>query len=70
VDRRSGVSLWEAGPSNPSADVDKDKTWHELHRYWLDKHVEGKPPARRDLDPLVEIPSLVAWIMLVEVEGR
>ena len=47
--------------------MDADKPWLELYRYWLDKHVDGKPPARRDLDPLVEIPSLVAWMMLIDV---
>jgi hypothetical protein len=55
--------------SHPAGCVDADKPWLELYRYWLGKHDGGKPPARRDLDPLVEIPSLVAWMMLIEVAG-
>jgi hypothetical protein len=49
--------------------VDADKPWLDLYRYWLDKHVDGRPPSRRDLDPPLEIPSLVASLMLVEVVG-
>lgn len=49
--------------------MDADKPWLELYRYWLDKHVDGRPPSRRDLDPPVEIPSLVAGMMLIEVMG-
>jgi hypothetical protein len=42
--------------------------WKELHRYWLLKHREGRPPSRKDLDPLIEIPSLVANVVLLTLE--
>ena len=48
----------------------KEEPWKALHRYWLLKHKDGQPPARKDLDPLVEIPAMVANLMLLEpVDG-
>ena len=41
--------------------------WHELYRYWLSKHVDGRPPARGDLDPVIDVPRLVANLMILEV---
>ena len=42
--------------------------WSDLYHYWLSKHAEGRPPSRKDIDPLIEIPSLVANIMLIAIE--
>lgn len=53
----------------PAIHVSADEPWLELYRYWLGKHVDGRPPSRRDLDPPVEIPSLVPGMMLIEVAG-
>ncbi len=51
--------------------MNTDKPWLDFYRYWLGKHVGGKPPARGDLDPPIEIPSLVAAMMLIEpVDGE
>jgi len=47
--------------------VEREKPWLELYRYWLGKHVDGRPPARRDLDPPLEIPALVPRLMLIEL---
>jgi hypothetical protein len=47
----------------------KEEPWRTLHRYWLMKHRDGRPPARKDLDPLIEIPSLVANLVLLEPVG-
>jgi hypothetical protein len=41
--------------------------WQELYRYWLSKHDAGRPPTRGDLDPVTEIPRLVANLMILEV---
>jgi hypothetical protein len=41
--------------------------WQELYRYWLSKHTAGQPPSRGDLDPVTEIPRLVANLMILEV---
>jgi len=49
------------------ADTDDTAPWNTLYRYWLDKHVDGRPPGRRDIDPPLEIPRLIKDLMLVEV---
>jgi hypothetical protein len=43
-----------------------EEPWERLHRYWLSKHVDGRPPARADIDPIVDIPQLVANLMILE----
>src|SRR6201996_8152064 len=40
--------------------------WRQLQRYWLFKHVDGRPPARSDIDPITEIPRLVANLMIID----
>jgi hypothetical protein len=42
--------------------------WKELHAYWQSKHRDDRPPARGDLDPLIEITSLVPNLMLLDLE--
>jgi hypothetical protein len=43
-------------------------SWEALYRYWQSKHVDGHPPARSDLDPLTEIPGLIANLMIIDIE--
>jgi hypothetical protein len=43
--------------------------WRQLHRYWLAKHVDGAPPSRAEIDPITEIPRLVANLMVLEAVG-
>ncbi len=43
-----------------------NEPWRLLHRYWLSKHVAGLPPTRDDIDPITEIPRLVANIMIID----
>ena len=42
--------------------------WSDLYHYWRSKHVDGRPPSRGEIDPFVEIPSLLANIMLIDIE--
>ena len=42
--------------------------WSDLYHYWLSKHVDGRPPSRKHIDPVIDIPSLVANIMLIAIE--
>lgn len=44
----------------------KNEPWRQLYRYWLSKHVDGRPPSREDIDPITEIPRLVANLMLID----
>lgn len=45
----------------------KPEPWEQLYRYWLSKTVEGRPPARADLDPVIDIPHLTAHLMILDV---
>lgn len=48
------------------AETGKD-SWEELYRYWRSKHVDGRPPARRDIDPPTEIPQFAANLMMIDI---
>jgi hypothetical protein len=41
--------------------------WKELLVYWQVKHVDGRPPSRRDIDPAVDLPRLVANLLIADV---
>jgi hypothetical protein len=47
----------------------EQEAWKQLYEYWLSKHAGGRPPSRRDLDPPVDIPRLIANIMLIAIDG-
>jgi hypothetical protein len=47
--------------------VSHPETWEQLYRYWLSKMVDGRAPARADLDPVIEIPHLTAHLMILDV---
>ena len=57
------------GGSGPVGDPLKDP-WRQLYRYWRSKHVDGRPPARADIDPITEIPRLVANLMIIDWAGN
>jgi hypothetical protein len=41
--------------------------WQGLYSYWQSKHADGRPPARRDIDPPTEIPQFAANLMLIDI---
>ena len=41
--------------------------WRELLIYWHGKHVGGRPPSRRDIDPAVDLPHLAANLLIADV---
>jgi hypothetical protein len=41
--------------------------WKELQVYWQAKHVDGRPPSRQDIDPAVDLPHLVANLLIADV---
>ena len=48
------------------ADTGKD-SWEDLYSYWRDKHVDGRPPGRADIDPPTEIPQFAANLMIIDI---
>jgi hypothetical protein len=43
--------------------------WRQLYRYWRAKHVAGRPPSRAEIDPITEIPRLVANLIIIDGVG-
>src|SRR5271163_2009562 len=41
--------------------------WKELLVYWQAKHVDGRPPSRQDIDPVVDLPHLAANLLIADV---
>jgi hypothetical protein len=50
-----------------SMELDMD-TWRRLYSYWQSKCVCGRPPSRSEIDPPIDIPSLAANLMIVDIE--
>jgi hypothetical protein len=48
------------------AETGKD-SWEDLYRYWRSRHVDGRPPARGDIDPPTEIPQFAANLMMIDI---
>jgi hypothetical protein len=46
--------------------VPHEEPWRQLHRYWLSKHIGNRPPARSEIEPVYEIPRLVANLMIID----
>lgn len=47
---------------------DFDSRIRELHNYWLGKKGDGSFPYRSDLDPIIEIPKLLANVWLLDIQ--
>jgi hypothetical protein len=46
-----------------------DRYWRQLYQYWQSKCVDGRPPSRADIDPIVDIPQLTKNLMLIDVRS-
>jgi len=44
-----------------------DTRLRRLYAYWRQRHVDGRPPGRADLDPL-DFPYAIGFVTLVDVE--
>jgi hypothetical protein len=42
-------------------------SWEDFYNYWRSKYVNGRPPAREDIDPPTEIPQLAANLMIIDI---
>lgn len=47
--------------------MDMESLLQDALAYWESKKAGRPMPARRDLDPLLEVPHLAPWIVLVDV---
>jgi hypothetical protein len=56
---------------NPRADAGRDgrppRPWEELHRYWLSRHVGGRPPSRAEIDPPIDLPKLAGNLTIMDI---
>jgi len=41
--------------------------WEELYRYWLGRHVDDRPPARSDIDPMIDLHHLASNLIIIDV---
>lgn len=41
--------------------------WRVLYNYWRDKHRDGQPPSRADIDPPLQIPRLLPNLFLMDL---
>jgi hypothetical protein len=46
-----------------------EEPWKQLYRYWRSRQVDGRAPKRSELDIPLEIPKLLANVMLIECIG-
>ncbi len=47
--------------------MSRQEPWKELYRYWLRRHIDGRPPGRGDIDPLIDVPRLAGNLIIMEV---
>jgi hypothetical protein len=40
--------------------------WEELYRYWLDRHIDGKPPTRAEIDPMIDLRHLAPNLIIID----
>jgi len=48
-------------------DAQDTPPWEELYRYWLARHAGGKPPARADIDPMIDLHQMASNLIVIDV---
>ncbi len=41
--------------------------WEELYRYWRSRHVDGSPPRRADIDPMIDLSNMASNLIVIEL---
>ncbi len=41
--------------------------WEELYRYWLARHVDGHPPTRAQIDPMIDLHHLASHLNVIDI---
>jgi hypothetical protein len=41
--------------------------WEELYRYWLDRHADGHPPTRAQIDPMIDLRHLASNLIVIDI---
>jgi hypothetical protein len=41
--------------------------WEELYRYWADRHVDGQPPKRTDIDPMIDLRHMASNLIVIDI---
>lgn len=54
-------------PGRVRTTMAEQEAWKQLYDYWLSKHVDGRPPTLREIDPPLDVPRLIAHILLIDV---
>jgi hypothetical protein len=54
-------------PEGPKSFALAVEPWNQLYQYWVEKHVDGHPPSRKDIDPMIDIPKLAANLMILDI---
>ncbi len=46
----------------------KPEICDQIFDYWRSRHIDGRPPSRQTLDPVVDIPALARNLMVLDIE--
>jgi len=68
-----GIRLRHFGSAYTLAEIQNQVSlmaWRDLYFYWRDRHVDGRPPSRAQIDPPLDLPRLLPNLILYDrVDG-
>jgi hypothetical protein len=47
--------------------MQETQPWEELYRYWLVRHVDGCPPTRADIDPMIDLHQMASNLIVIDI---